>query len=140
MDDSLIVRESGIILTTEPSLIPATIPTYRDDYGYNGRLLVPFNYTIIENKVFAIQKSKFIPLDSQFSIDYTYYDLNLNLIEKGYRNVFVPQIEMKNSRATSVLKSSEIEKLALKHPEIFNKNDPYYNFNFSMEIPFRMDI
>ena len=50
MDDSLIVREAGIILTTEPSLIPATIPTYRDDYGYNGRLLVPFNYTIIENK------------------------------------------------------------------------------------------
>lgn len=140
MDDSLIVRETGIVLTSEPSLIPATIPTYRDDYGYNGRLLIPFNYTIIENKIFSIQKSKFIPLDSQFSIDYAYYDLNLNLIEKGYRNVFVPQIELKNSRANSILKSSEIEKLSLKHPEIFNKDDPYYNLNFSMKIPFRMDI
>lgn len=137
LDENMLVREAGLIITDKPGLIPSTVLTYRGDYGYNGRLLVPFNYSIIECKLFAIKKDNFIPLDTKFNLEYAFYDLNLTLLDKGYRNVFVPQVEIMNLNASSFkMNDSQTMLLISNHNVLFNKKDKYYNKNFSFNNAF----
>lgn len=137
LDENMLVREAGLIITDKPGLIPSTVLTDRGDYGYNGRLLVPFNYSIIECKLFAIKKDDFIPLDAKLNLEYAFYDLNLALLDKGYRNVFVPQVEIMNLNVTNFkIDSSQIILLISNHNALFNKKDKYYNKNFSLNKAF----
>ncbi|OUP73983.1 glycosyltransferase [Erysipelatoclostridium sp. An173] len=139
LDENMLVREAGLIITDKPGLIPSTVLTYRGDYGYNGRLLVPFNYSIIECKLFAIKKDNFISLDTKFNLEYAFYDLNLALLDKGYRNVFVPQVEIMNLNASSKVNDEIIELLFEKNVSYTKKNDFYYNKNFSKEKAFKIN-
>lgn len=138
LDENMLVREAGLIITDKPGLIPSTVLTDRGDYGYNGRLLVPFNYSIIECKLFAIKKDDFIPLDAKLNLEYAFYDLNLALLDKGYRNVFVPQIEVINPKFNSEIDNNIVRELSEKYSEYFKRNDFYYNQNLSKEYPFKL--
>lgn len=138
LDENMLVREAGLIITDKPGLIPSTVLTYRGDYGYNGRLLVPFNYSIIECKLFAIKKDNFISLDTKFNLEYAFYDLNLALLDKGYRNIFVPQVEIMNLNDNSIINSGILKELMNKYSSYFKKNDYFYNRNLSQEYPFKL--
>lgn len=138
LDEDMLVREAGLIITDKPGLIPSTVLTDRGDYGYNGRLLVPFNYSIIECKLFAIKRDDFTFLDTKFNLECAFYDLNLKLLERGYRNVFVPQIEVINSKFCSKIDNNIIRELTVKYPTYFKKSDFYYNQNLSKEYPFKI--
>lgn len=127
--DGLLVKESGYYVSQNSDRIHTNGPLHFKDYGYNGRLLIPYDYTLVENTVFAIQKSKFENLNSHYSLNLAFYELQLKSLEKGLMNVFVPQVEILNDNE---LREENMSELLLRYQEIINKTN-YYNVNFMID-------
>lgn len=134
-----LARRSGLIFNSQTTLINACFPTYREDYGSNGRLLVPYNYSIVESEIFALKKDDFIPLDERFNYEFACYDLQFRLVANGKENIFVPQVIVKNENVVSQLDSQQVNIFKNKWEDKL-KYDKYYNKNLSLIEPFRLDI
>jgi Glycosyltransferases, probably involved in cell wall biogenesis len=142
LDEANIVRKSGIIFNYDTIAIDANTPTFRNDFGSWGRLLVPNNFSAVNSICCMIEKDKFIKLgglNTYLNYDFAIYDLSLKAIENGYRNIFIPQVEVINKR----LYKKEIKN---KEKEYFRQNwsryldkDPYYNDNMSKTLVFRLE-
>lgn len=133
-----LVRKSGIVLNNKSVLLNAFSPTYRNDYGNNGRLLVPYNYSIVATELFAIKKDDFIPLDSVFNYEFSCYDMQLKLDEQGKQNIFLPQVEVENKLVISDFEKSQLMLFKEKWSKKLNY-DKFYNENLSYIDAFRLD-
>ena len=132
------VRKSGIVLNNKSILLNAFSPTYRDDYGNNGRLLVPYNYTVVANELFALKRDDFISLESSFNYEFSCYDLQLKLDEQDKQNIFIPQVAVKNKFVNSDFEKKQLLLLKEKWKNKLNY-DKLYNENLSNINAFRLD-
>ena len=133
-----LVRKSGIVLNNKSILLNAFSPTYRDDYGNNGRLLVPYNYTVVANELFALKRDDFISLESSFNYEFSCYDLQLKLDEQDKQNIFIPQVAVKNKFVNSDFEKKQLLLLKEKWKNKLNY-DKLYNENLSNINAFRLD-
>ncbi|MBM6840539.1 glycosyltransferase [[Clostridium] spiroforme] len=145
------VQHGGVIIGLGGVASHAYIGEKRDFLGMFGRLRVPYNYAAVTAACLAIDKSKLLEvscLEEDLMVAYNDIDLNLKLLEKGYYNVVLPQVELLHYESKSRGLDTEGEKYKRFMKEenyMYNKwqkyirNDPFYNKNFTKKYWFVLD-
>lgn len=139
------IRESGVLLTPEGSLLPANLAYPRVSFGVYGRLSVVFNYSAVNNKCVVAERCKITDVggfDNNLSLSAVLYDMALRLLSADKRNVYIPEIECTFPEPEKQeIEISEEDRLYLfrEWPNAF-KSDKYYNPNFSMNEPFQLEL
>ena len=113
------------------------------DNGLFGRLVMPYNYTAVTAACLMIKKSKFLEVngfDENLKVALNDVDLNLKVLDKGYYNVCLSNVEMLHyeSKSRGYEASREKHERFLKEQEyIKNKwghtldRDKYFSkYNF----------
>lgn len=145
------VQHAGVIMGLGGVASHAYIGASRNDLGLFGRLRVPYNYAGVTAACLAIKKNLFNDvgqLECDLRVAYNDVDLNLKVLEKGYYNVLLPQVELIHyeSKSRGLDTSSEKYKRFLLEKEYMDKKwekqiayDPFYNINFSKKMWFLLD-
>lgn len=145
------VQHGGVIIGLGGVASHAYIGEKRDFLGMFGRLRVPYNYAAVTAACLAIEKSKLLEvscLEEDLMVAYNDIDLNLKLLEKGYYNIVLPQVELLHYESKSRGLDTEGEKYKRFMKEenyMYNKwakyirNDPFYNKNFTKKYWFVLD-
>ena len=137
------VQHGGVLLGLNAVASHAYINASDDESGIYGRLRVPYNYSAVTAACLAVERSKAIEvglLDEKLKVAYNDIDFNLKLRNKGYYNVFLPQVSLYHLESKSRgldTTSDKYEKfkkeenyMLQKYKDIIN-NDPFYNSNYS---------
>ncbi len=119
---------------------------YSKKENYNSsqyELLIPYNYSICTAACLLINKEKYEEvggLEEQLKVNYNDVDFNLKLIDKGYYNVFLPNIKLYHYESKSRGLDTSVEKQKRFEQEYkfienkwnkYIKHDKFYNDNFS---------
>ncbi|MBR2678358.1 MAG: glycosyltransferase [Bacilli bacterium] len=145
------IQHGGVVLGLGGVASHAYIASDRDDIGMFGRLRVPYNYAANTAACLAIKKDKYEEiggLEEELKVAYNDIDFNIKLLEKGYYNVFLPQVELTHFESKSrgldttseKYKRFKIEsKYMYDHWRKMIDKDPFYNDNFSKKGWFQLD-
>lgn len=145
------VQHAGVILGLGGVASHAYIGSGRDDLGMYGRLSVPYNYAAVTAACLAVKRSKFLAvagLEENLKVAYNDIDFNIKLLEKGYYNVFVPNVELYHfeSKSRGLDTTGEKYKRFLEESEYMYRKwdgvietDQFYNPNFSKNGWFVLD-
>lgn len=146
-----LIQHGGVLLGVQGIVNHAFLGRNRNSYGYFARLLIPYNYSAVTAACLMVKKSKYEEvhgLDEQLKVNFNDVDFNLKLLEKGYYNVFLPQVELIHyeSKTRDYATTPEKRKQSLAEENyIKNKwkdkltNDRFYNPNFSSKKMFFLD-
>ena len=118
----------------------------RDSIGYMGKLCYAQNVSAVTAACLLVSKAKYDEvggLDENFRVALNDVDFCLKLREKGYLNIFTPYSELYHYESisrgsdlegpTMARLDKEAEDFKAKWKGIFDKGDPYYNPNFSLD-------
>lgn len=143
------VQHAGVILGLGGVASHAYIASNREDLGMYGRLKVPYNYSAVTAACLMVEKKKFNEvngLEETLKVAYNDIDFNIKLLEKGYYNVFVPQVELIHfeSKSRGLDTTSEKYKRFLEESNYMYEKwtldyDRFYNPNFSKKGWFVLD-
>ena len=124
----------------------------RYDAALAGRLLVPYNYSAVTGACLMVSKEKYnevAGLSENLVVNYNDIDFCLKLLDKGYYNVFLPQVELyhfesqsrgKKPKTESQIKEFENSRDYMQKTwQKYLDNDKFYNPNLSKKIGFRLD-
>ncbi len=145
------IKHSGMILGLGNNNVARDgFKFYHRNQGVTaGRLIVPYNYSAISDTCMMIERKKFIEVsgyDEKLE-NYKDVDLCIKLLNKGYYNVFLPQISVysnifeyrdscKHSEANALMNEADI----MKNKYVKElKRDRFYNDNFSYNVGFMLD-
>ena len=116
-----------------------------------GRLIVPYNYSAVTGACIMISKKKYLEvkgLDEKLAVNYNDIDFCMKLLDKGYYNVLLPQVELYHLESISrgkINNEKKLEQLKQEQKYMKNKwkdkllNDKYYNKNYSVNMCFALD-
>lgn len=145
------VQHAGVILGLGGVASHAYIGAHRDDLGYLGRLSVPYDYSANTAACLLVSRKKFDEvdgLDENLEVAYNDIDFNIKLLEKGYYNVTLQQVELIHYESKSRGFDTTPEKKKRFEQEIKYmmdkwqyqiKNDKFYNKNFSKKAWFQLE-
>ncbi len=145
------VQHGGIIIGLGGVAGHAYTGLYKDSRVFGGRLSVPCDVGGVTAACLMISRKKYESvngLEEKLKVAFNDVDFNLKLQEKGYYNVFVPQVELyhdeSKSRGTDTKGEkykrfiSEVEFMQKKWNEkLFT--DPFYNKNYSLKYSYMLD-
>ena len=140
------ILHGGMILGLRNSVAyNASIGKQFFDSGTMFRLLVPSNFSCISGSCLVIEKKKLKNLNESLNIKYWDINLCLELLEKGYYNVLLPEVVVNKSNLQNTYRSEkEILKIEDEKNYMLNKwkkyieNDPYYNINYDKDNEFML--
>ena len=92
-----LVQHAGVVLGFGGIAGHIYVANSYNDNGLFGRLAMPYNYTAVTAACLMIKKSKFLTVggfDENLKVALNDVDLNLKVLEKGYYNVCLSNIEM----------------------------------------------
>lgn len=141
------IQHAGIVIA--PMTSHAVISMYqkcdREIYGHGVRAKCINNYLALTAACLMCKKELFNKVggfDKNLAVAYNDIDLCLRIYKEGYFNVFTPYAEAYHHESVSRGHDTTIEKhekrerekflLKRKHPEFFEKCDPFYNINLTM--------
>ena len=145
------VQHAGVIMRLGGVASHAYIGATKDSAGLYARLKVAYDYSANTAACIMISKKKFIEvggLEEKLEVAYNDVDFNLKVLEKGYYNVLVPDVELIHfeSKSRGLDTTTEKYKRFLKESEfmyekwkIKEKEDKFYNPNFSYKGGFVLD-
>ncbi|WP_405315242.1 glycosyltransferase [Faecalibacillus faecis] len=145
------VQHAGVLIGLGGVASHAYTGEIRAELGFNGKLRVPQNYAAVTAACLAVEKKKFLEvggLEEDLTVAYNDVDFNLKLLDKGYYNVILPQIELFHFESKSRGLDTEGEKYkrfmkeeAYMHDKWkkYMDYDPFYNPNFSKKYWFVFD-
>ena len=145
------IQHAGVILGLGGVASHAYIGSERNELGYFGRLCVPYNYSANTAACLMVSKRKFDEvngLEEDLKVAYNDIDFNIKLLEKGYFNVFLPQVELFHYESKSRGLDTDGEKKKRFDAEVkymtekwgsILYNDKFYNKNFSLKGWFLLD-
>lgn len=129
----------------------AFITRSRDEIGLFGRLMIPYNYSAVTAACLAIERKKFDEvngLEEKLKVAYNDVDFCLKLIDIGYYNVFLPQVELLHyeSKSRGMDTTNEKYRKFIQESNYMQQKwnnyilrDPYYNDNYSKKGAFLFD-
>lgn len=145
------IQHGGVVLGIDGTARHAFLHTPSDSYGFYGRLLVPYDYSAVTAACMMISRKKFNDVgkfNEELKVAFNDIDLNLKLLEKGYYNVFLPQVELYHHESKSRGLDSTTEKYnkylqekkyLQEHWSSYLEHDKFYNPNFSLKYDFMLD-
>ncbi|MFV0394650.1 MAG: glycosyltransferase family 2 protein, partial [Coprobacillaceae bacterium] len=145
------VQHGGVVLGVGGIANHAFLEFSAFDLGFYGRLAVPYNYSAVTAACLMISKTKFKEvggLEEELMVAFNDVDFNMKLLEKGYYNLFVPQIELYHHESKSRGLDTTDEKykrFLSEHDFMHNKwgnkliQDRFYNKNLSLKKCFALD-
>ena len=145
------VQHAGVILGLGGVASHAYIGASRDEIGMYARLRVPFNYAANTAACLMVSRKKFDEvngLEETLMVAYNDIDFNLKLLEKGYYNVTLPQLEALHYESKSRgldTTSAKYQRFIKESDYMWKKwgkllnDDPYYNPAFSKKMSFMQD-
>lgn len=117
----------------------------RYNTGYFDRLLLPANYSAVTGACLMIQKTKFWlvgGLEEGLSVAFNDVDFCLKLVDKGFYNILLPQVQLYHHESKSrgyedtpekqERFAKEIQFMQARWRDILNK-DPFYNPNLTLQ-------
>lgn len=135
------VQHAGVVLGYGGVAGHIFVPYDYNDVGLFGRLVMPYNYTAVTAACLLIKKSKFNEVggfDEKLKVALNDVDLCLKVLEKGYYNVCLSNIEMyhyeSRSRGYEVTKEKQ-ERYKREETYMIRKwdkalnNDKYFSKN-----------
>ena len=145
------IQHGGVILGLGGVATHAFLNYDASSYGFYGRLVVPYDYSAVTAACMMVSKEKFLEVDGfeeKLKVSYNDIDFCLKLREKGYYNVFLPQVELYHyeSQSRGLPTTKEKYKQVQEESKYFMnkwgsvlKSDPFYNPNFSLKKGFYLD-
>ena len=135
------VQHAGVVLGYGGVAGHVFVPYDYNDVGLFGRLAMPYNYTAVTAACMMIKKSKFLEtsgFDENLKVALNDVDFCLQVLDKGYYNVCLSNIEMYHyesiSRGYEVTKekqerfAKETEYMVQKWNKLLD-NDKYFSKN-----------
>lgn len=116
-----------------------------DDYGYFSRLKLVSNYSAVTAACLMVRKSIFEEvegLEEDLQVAFNDIDFCLKIREKGYYNIFLPQVKLYHYESKSRGHEDTPEKIRRFNGEVDYmkkkwgaqlENDPFYNVNLTKE-------
>ena len=92
-----LVQHAGVVLGFGGVAGHIYVANSYHDNGLFGRLVMPYNYTAVTAACLLIKKSKFLDVggfDEKLKVALNDVDLNLKVLDKGYYNVCLSNVEM----------------------------------------------
>ena len=126
---------------------------YAKDKNYLSpqyELRIPYNYSASTAACLLIEKKKFEEvngLEEKLKVAFNDVDFNLKILEKGYYNVFLPNVELYHyeSKSRGLDTSVEKQKRFVQEWSLMKEkwnnymiHDPFYNDNFSKEEEYKL--
>ena len=145
------IQHGGVVLSKQVAAHHAFLRVTYEENGYAGRLLIPYNYSAVTAACLMVKRDKFNEVkgfEEDLKVAYNDIDFCLKLIDKGYYNIFLPQVNLYHHESLSRGMDTTTEKYQLFLKEkayLMNKwkkyidRDPYYNINLSDKYPFMLD-
>lgn len=145
------IQHGGVVLGVGGIANHAFLNYYRDSLGFYGRLAVPYNYSAVTAACLMVSKKKFMEvngLEETLMVAFNDVDFNMKLLEAGYYNLFVPQVELYHHESKSRGLDTTDEKYKrflsehdFMHEKWKNKlqEDKFYNSNLSLKKCFVLD-
>lgn len=145
------VQHAGVILGIGGIAQHAFIGCSKDDPGFYGRLSVPFNYSAVTAACLMVAKDKFNEVDGleeTLQVAFNDIDFNLKLLEKGYYNVCLNNVELYHHESKSRgldTTSEKYKRFVSEHDYMKDRwgnmlyNDKFYNPNLSLKKAFVLD-
>ena len=137
------VQHAGVVLGFGGVAGHIYVANSYHDNGLFGRLVMPYNYTAVTAACLMIKKSKFNEVkgfDEKLKVALNDVDLNLKVLDKGYYNVCLSNVEMLHyeSKSRGYEASKEKHERFLKEQEYMKKKwngkldrDKYFSkYNF----------
>ena len=138
-----LVQHAGVVLGYGGFAGHIYVANSYNDNGLFGRLVMPYNYTAVTAACLMINKDKFNSVkgfDENLTVALNDVDLNLKILEKGYYNVCLSNVEMLHyeSKSRGYEASSEKHNRFLKEQAYMEKKwnkiiseDKYFSkYNF----------
>ncbi len=145
------IQHGGVVLSKSIAAHHAFLKYSCYENGYAERLLIPYDYSAVTAACMMVKRDKFNEVkgfEEELKVAYNDIDFCLKLIDKGYYNVFLPQVTLYHYESLSrgLNSTAEKYKIFLKEKSYFlNKwkkytdNDPFYNPNLSDRYLFKLD-
>lgn len=148
------VQHAGIVLGIGGIAQHCFIENSREDVGFYGRLSVPFNYSAVTAACLMVEKSKFLEvngLDEEIKVAFNDVDFNIKLLEKGYYNICLNQVELYHHESKSRgddtvdIHSEKYRRFVQEHDLMKERwgnilyQDKFYNPNLSLKKAYVLD-
>ena len=145
------IQHAGVVLGVGGIANHAFLGLPRDSVGLYARLALPHNYSANTAACFMVSRKKYKEvggLEEDLMVAYNDIDFNLKLLDKGYYNVFLPQVELYHyeSKSRGLDTTTEKYKRFMKEQYYMHEKwkrlidrDPFYNKNFSRTKSFFLD-
>ena len=116
----------------------------RSSDGYYGRLRIDHNVSAVSAACVMIAREKYLEVggfdEVNFAVSLNDLDLCFRLVQKGYRNVLCPAVELyhyeslSRTRVLGEREMKEKQRLLEIYAEMIQKGDPYFNPNFEKRL------
>lgn len=121
-----LVQHAGVVLGYGGVAGHIYVTASRQDNGLFGRLVMPYNYSAVTAACLMIKKAKFEKVngfDENLKVALNDVDLNLKLLDNGYYNVCLSNVELMHyeSKSRGYEASSEKHQRFLKEQEYVEK-------------------
>ena len=108
-----LVQHAGVVLGFGGVAGHIYVANSYHDNGLFGRLVMPYNYTAVTAACLMIKRSKFLSVggfDEKLKVALNDVDLNLKVLDKGYYNVCLSNVEMLHYESKSRGYEASLEK------------------------------
>ena len=139
------IQHAGVIMGLGGAAGHVFVGEHRDGPGYFNYINLLNNYSALTAACFMIRTAVFDKVngfDEKYQIEYNDVDFCLRVLEAGYRNVYVPHVELYHhesiSRGHPHLTKASLERhkrelgQLRKQWENYVERDPHYNPNLTL--------
>ena len=148
------IQHAGVIVGLGGVAGHAFTGLYKDDPGYFNLIQTVNNFSAVTAACLLCRREIFEEvhgMDEQFEVEYNDVDFCLKIMEAGYYNVYVPQVELYHYESASrghPHQSKPSYERHLREMALFKQKwqhiidrDPYYNPNLNLGVhDFSMDL